>query len=128
VNGVELVVGCRLDRRFGPVALAGIGGLYAELLDDVQLALAPVDEEAAEQLFRRLRGAPLLRGLRGRPPVDLRAVAKALADLSRFAAAHPEVAEVEVNPLLATPAGALGLDARIVLSEDAGSVGNGARA
>jgi acyl-CoA synthetase (NDP forming) len=127
-DGVELVVGCRLDRRFGPVALAGIGGLYAELLGDVQLALAPVDEEAAEQLFRRLRGAPLLRGLRGRPPVDLRAAAKALADLSRFAAAHPEVAEVEVNPLLATPAGALGLDARIVLSEDAGSVGNGARA
>jgi acyl-CoA synthetase (NDP forming) len=117
-EGVELIVGCRRDPRFGPVALVGIGGLYAELLRDVQLALAPVDEAAAEGLLRRLRGAPLLLGFRGRPPVDLAAAARAVATLSRLAAAHPEIAEIEVNPLLVTPGGTLGLDARVVLGGD----------
>ncbi len=114
-EGIELLIGCRRDARFGPIALVGLGGLYAELLSDVQLALAPVDEATAERLLRRLRGAPLLLGLRGRPAVDLAAAGRAVAALSRFGAAHPEIAEVEVNPLLVTPGGVLGLDARIVL-------------
>jgi hypothetical protein len=63
-----------------------------------------------------LRAAPLLRGARGRPPVDVAAAARALVALSEVAAAHPEIAEIEVNPLLALPGGALGLDARIVLA------------
>ena len=63
-----------------------------------------------------LRGAPLLRSARGRPPVDVGAAAAALAALSRVAAAHPEISELEVNPLLALPGGVVGLDARIVLA------------
>jgi len=78
------------------------------------VALAPVDAETAEQLLRELRGAPLLLGARGRPPVDLRACAEAVAALSRVAAAHPEIAELEVNPLLALPDRAVALDARAV--------------
>jgi hypothetical protein len=113
--GVELIVGCRRDPRFGPLLLVGLGGIYAELLRDVAVALAPVEPEGAESLLRSLRGAPLLLGVRGRPPLDVRAAGAAAAALSRFAAAHPEVAEVEVNPLLVTPDGALGLDARLVL-------------
>jgi acyl-CoA synthetase (NDP forming) len=122
--GVELIVGCRRDPRFGPIALAGFGGLYAELLEDVAVALAPVAEDEAAKLFRSLRGAPLLEGARGRPAVDVPAAARALAALSRLAAERPEIAEVEINPLLATPEGALALDARVVLrekgAEDAG--------
>jgi acyl-CoA synthetase (NDP forming) len=114
--GLELIVGCRRDPRFGPVALAGIGGIYAELLADVQLALAPIDETTAERLLRGLRAAPLLAGFRGRPAVDVQAAARALATVSRLAAARPEIAELEVNPLLVTPAGALALDARVVLA------------
>jgi acyl-CoA synthetase (NDP forming) len=117
-EGVELILGCRWDPRFGPVALVGTGGVYAELLRDVQLALAPVDEAAAERLLRRLCAAPLLDGFRGRARVDVGAAARALAALSRLAAAHPELAEVEVNPLLVTPEGALGLDARVVVAGD----------
>ena len=64
------------------------------------LAQAPVDEAAAEELVRSLASAPLLTGVRGRPPLDVAAAARAVAALSRFAAAHPEVAAVEVNPLL----------------------------
>jgi acetate---CoA ligase (ADP-forming) len=113
-QGVELLVGTRWDARFGPVALVGLGGVFTEILRDVAVALAPVEEPVARDLLLSLRTAPLLRGARGRPAVDLDAAASAVAALSRVAAAHPEIAEIEVNPLLALPNGAVGLDARIV--------------
>ena len=97
--------------------VVGAGGIHAETLRDVAVALAPVDETAAEELIRSLASAPLLMGTRGRPPLDLAAAARAAAALSRFAAAHAEIAEVEVNPLLVRREGAIGLDARIALSD-----------
>ncbi len=118
-RGLELIVGAKRDPRFGPILLVGAGGLYAEVVKDVAVALAPVTEAAAEALFRSLRIAPLLDGARGRPAVDVAAAARAAAALSRIAAEHPEIAEVEINPLLALPDGALGLDARIVPGDDA---------
>ena len=113
-GGVELIVGARWDPRFGPLVLVGLGGVFTEALRDVRVALAPVDRSGAEELLRGLRGAPLLLGARGRPPVDLAGCADAVAALSRVAAAHPELAELEVNPLLAGPAGVLALDARAI--------------
>jgi acyl-CoA synthetase (NDP forming) len=118
-RGLELIVGARRDPRFGPVLLVGAGGLYAEIVKDVAVALAPVSEAGAEALFRSLRVAPLLGGARGKAAVDVAAAARAAAALSRVAAEHPEIAEIEINPLLALPDGALGLDARIVLDVDA---------
>ena len=115
-GGVELIVGCRRDPRFGPLVLVGLGGVYAELLRDVRLALAPAGAGELEALLLSLRGAGILTGARGRAAVDVRAAAEAAAALSRVAAAHPEIAEIEINPLLVTPGGAVGLDARIVLS------------
>ena len=113
--GFELLVGARRDPSFGPLVVVAAGGLHAELLRDVAVALAPVDETAAEQLVHSLVSAPLLTGARGRTPLDVAAAARAVAALSRFAAAHPEIAEVEINPLLVRRDGAVGLDARIVL-------------
>ena len=115
-EGVELLVGARWDRRFGPVVLVGLGGLYTEILRDVAVALAPVEEPEAERMLLSLRAAPLLGGARGRPPVATAAAAEAIVRLSHVAARHPEVAELEVNPLLVTADGALGLDARLVLA------------
>ena len=112
--GVELIAGARWDPRFGPIVLVGMGGTATEVLRDVQVALAPVDENEAAGMLGRLRTAALLGQHRGRPAVDVAAAARAVARLSAYAAAHPEIAELEVNPLLVTPSGATALDARIV--------------
>jgi hypothetical protein len=113
-DGLELLIGARWDPRFGPVVLVGTGGIYAEVLRDTTVALAPVTQAQARTMVDELRCAPLLRGARGRSPLDVAAAAAALAALSRVAATHPELAELEINPLLVLPAGALGLDARAV--------------
>ncbi len=115
-DAVELIVGCRRDRRFGPIVLVGLGGIFAEVMRDTEVALAPASAAELEELLLRLRGAAVLQGVRGRPPLDVRAAAEAAAALSRVASAHPEIAEIEINPLLVRPSGAVGLDARIVLA------------
>ncbi len=117
-DGVELIAGCIRDPRFGPIVLVGIGGIYAELLKDTAVALAPVDAPQAEELVRSLRGAAILEGARGRPPVDVPAAAEAVAALSQLAASRPDLAEIEINPLLVTSSGALVLDARVLSGEN----------
>lgn len=113
-GGVELIVGAQWDPRFGPTVLVGMGGTATEVLRDVTVALAPVDEAEATRMLRRLRTVALLDAHRGRAAVDVAAAARVVARLSQFAAAHPEVAELEINPLLVSPSGATALDARIV--------------
>ena len=115
-GGVELILGCRRDPRFGPLLLVGLGGVYTEVLGDTLIAFAPVCASEAESLLRALKGAPLLVGFRGKLPLCVEAAARAAALLSAFAAAHPEDEKVEVNPLLVTRDGAMALDARIVLA------------
>lgn len=116
-DAVELIIGVRHDRSFGPVVLVGIGGTEAELLSDTRCALAPVDEATARRLLLSLQMSPLLTGYRGRPEVDLGEAARLVALLSRFAAAHPEIAEIECNPVAVSPRGALALDARIITAQ-----------
>jgi acyl-CoA synthetase (NDP forming) len=113
-EGLELIVGAGRDPRFGPVAAVGLGGIYTEIFGDVAVGLAPLDVGEAERMLYSLRGAPLLAGARGRPPCDVRAAAKAAVALSRVAASHPAIAEIEINPLLVTPDGAVALDARVI--------------
>src|SRR4029077_11882109 len=89
-DGVELIVGARWDPRFGPTVLVGMGGTATEVLRDVQVALAPVDEDEAARMLGRLRTAPLLGEHRGRPAVDVAAAARAGARLAGEAPPHPE--------------------------------------
>ena len=114
-DGVELIVGSVRDPKFGSVVMVGLGGVFTEVLGDTACAIAPVSVDAARGLLLSLQGAPLLRGARGRAPVDLDALAEVVARVSRLAAAHPELVELELNPVLAAPAGVLALDARVVL-------------
>jgi acyl-CoA synthetase (NDP forming) len=119
-EGVEVIVGVRRDRRFGPIVVVGLGGVYAEIFRDAAVALAPIDEDEAEDLLRSLRGAPLLTGARGRPPLAVGAAARVAARLSQLAAAHPDLDEIEINPLLVRAGDALGLDALIIASARGG--------
>ena len=114
-DGVELIVGSVRDPKFGSVVMVGLGGVFTEVLGDTACAIAPVSVDAARGLLLSLQGAPLLRGARGRAPVDLDALAEVVARVSSLAAAHPELVELELNPVLAAPAGVLALDARVVL-------------
>ena len=115
-DGVEVIVGCVQDRRFGPVVMVGLGGVATEVLADTAVALAPVSPAGARRLLLSLRTAPLLLGARGREPVDLEALATVVARVAAVAAAHPELAELELNPVLAGASGAVALDARLVLA------------
>jgi acetate---CoA ligase (ADP-forming) len=115
-DGVEVIVGGRNDPRFGPLVMVGLGGVFAEVLADTAVALAPVSAGVAAHLVRGLRAAPILTGARGRRPVDVAALIQALVGVSEAVAAHPSLAELDVNPLIVSPSGALALDARIVPS------------
>lgn len=120
-KGVELIVGARRDPQFGPLVMVGIGGIYAEALDDVAVRLSPIDVEDALEMLGELRGAPLLDGVRGRRAVNRQALANLLMALGRAVEAHPEWLEVDLNPVVAGPSGALAVDALIVADpEDPG--------
>ena len=115
-GSVELIMGVRQDPSFGAVAVAGIGGVTAELLADTAVGLAPLTPERARRMLGSLRHAPLLTGWRGAEPVDLDAAAAALVAISVAGAEHPEYSDLEINPVLAHPGGAVALDAHGVLA------------
>ncbi len=104
-GAVEMVVGVTRDPIFGPVVMAGLGGVFVEVFRDVAFARCPVDEAKALAMIRTLRGFPLLDGARGRPRADVAALARAVVALSRFGAAAPRLLSAEINPLLVLPEG-----------------------
>lgn len=113
-EGVELIVAARMDPVFGPVVMVGLGGLFVEVMQDVAFRAAPIDEAEALAMIDGLKGRALLDGLRGRPKVDVAAAARALAALSRVAAANAgRFDTIEVNPLLVRAKGAVMLDALV---------------
>lgn len=114
--GVELILGTRRDSLFGPLVLVGLGGVTAELFDDVAIRLAPVDRHEAEAMLRELKCWPLLDGWRGTPKADVAAAAGAIAALSALAVANADAVDtLEINPLRVLPdgKGAVALDAVI---------------
>jgi acetate---CoA ligase (ADP-forming) len=118
-GGIEMIAGVRRDRRFGWVAIVGLGGVYAEVLNDVAVCLLPASATELERQVLELRCAPLLTGARGRPPLDVAALCRAAIALGTVIAARDDVDEVEINPLLVLPDGVLALDARVITSSRA---------
>ena len=116
IPGVELIVGLRRDPQFGPVVLVGLGGILAEVLDDVAIRLAPLDHASADAMLDDLRGAPVLRGARGRPAVNRDAIASMLVALAQLGVDRPDVLEVDLNPVMASATGAVAVDALGVVS------------
>ncbi|WP_345285159.1 acetate--CoA ligase family protein [Kitasatospora albolonga] len=118
--GLELLAGVVQDRVFGPLVVLGLGGTATEVLDDRVARLAPLTEADLTTMVTELRSAPLLLGRPGFPGVDLTAVGRTLAGLSRMATDLPEVAEADLNPLIASPDGLACVDARVRLRPAAG--------
>jgi acetate---CoA ligase (ADP-forming) len=112
-TGVELIVGVVNDPSFGPVLACGAGGITAELLDDVAVRITPLTDVDASEMLRSLRTFPLLDGYRGAARCDIAAIEDVLLRVSAMVEAHSEIVELDCNPLIATPDGALIIDARI---------------
>lgn len=117
--GHELLLGGLQDPQFGPVVMVGFGGVYVEVLRDTASRLAPVDPEDALAMLDELRLAPLLRGVRGGPSVDRESLAAVLSRFSVLVTHWPFLTEVEINPLVAGPQGAVAVDARATLQAEA---------
>ena len=115
-GGVEVLVGVVQEPVFGPLVVFGLGGVATEVLGDHAARLTPLTDADADDLIHRVHAAPLLLGHRGTPPVDTAALADVLLRVSRLADDLPEVAELDLNPVVATPAGAQAVDARIRVS------------
>jgi acyl-CoA synthetase (NDP forming) len=114
--GVELIAGVVQDRLFGPLVMLGMGGTTAELLGDRAFRILPVTDVDAAELIRSLRCSPLLFGYRGSPPVAADQLEELIVRLGRLAADVPELAEVDLNPVVVSPEGALVVDARVRLA------------
>ncbi len=114
--GREVLIGATRDPTFGPLVAFGMGGTDVELSRDLTFALAPLGPGEARGMLDRVAGAPLLRGWRGQPPVDREALTRLLNSVSNLLAENPEVSEVDLNPVVASPQGAVAVDVRILLA------------
>ncbi len=101
--GIELIVGGRRDAVFGPAVLVGLGGILAEVLDDVAVLLAPVTVDEVVARLDALRGAALLRGVRGAPGVAMRPLAEVVVAIGDLLVADPSIVEIDCNPVIAGP-------------------------
>ena len=114
-NGTELIVGAKNDPVFGAILLVGMGGVTAELYADRTLGLPPLNERLARRMIESLKSYPLLKGYRGRPLANLDKAIEVLMRFSYLVADHPEISELDINPLLVGPKDVIALDARVVV-------------
>jgi len=114
-DGVELILGIKKDPVFGTIMMVGMGGVGVELFGDRALGLPPLNERLARRMLESLKVWPLLNGYRGRPQVSVEKLIETLIKLSYLAADYPEIAELDINPLLVTPRDVTALDARVAL-------------
>jgi acetyltransferase len=117
-GGLEVILGGKRDRTFGPVVMLGLGGVFVEAFDDVVFRVAPISEVDAKDMIQEIRGKRLLEGFRGKPPLDRQALVKALISVSNILTENRTIAEVDVNPLLALEKGTVAVDARILVNRN----------
>ncbi|MGC8810939.1 MAG: acetate--CoA ligase family protein [bacterium] len=118
-GGRELIVGGRQDEQFGPVVLVGWGGVFVEIFGEFSVRVAPISRREAKEMIEELRGAAILRGLRGDKPSDIEAVTEVILRISQLLTDFPEIQEIDLNPLrvFAVPEGCLALDGRVILKK-----------
>lgn len=119
--GVEIIVGGVRDPSWGPCVMIGLGGILAEAISDTAIALAPIGEAEVAHMLNGLRSRKLLDGFRSQPACDLSAIASVAIAVGQMLQDHPEILEIEINPLRANEKGALALDGLIVLKNSGGA-------
>jgi succinyl-CoA synthetase beta subunit len=116
-QGTEVIVGGLRDDSFGPVVLVGLGGVFTEVFEDTSHRLAPIDTAEARTAIEELEAARLLQGYRGQPAADHAALAETVRTVGDCVVEHDAIAEIDVNPVLAGPDGAVALDGLVTLTE-----------
>lgn len=114
--GTEVIVGMTKDPQFGPVLMFGLGGVLVEVLKDVAFRIVPLAPRDAREMVREIKGFPLLQGYRGSEPADLAALEDLVLKVSDFVERHPEIDELDLNPVFAYRDGVVAVDARVILS------------
>ncbi len=116
----EIMIGMHRDPSFGPSVLFGLGGIFTEILQDVVFRVAPIRKSDAREMMRAIRSHKILDAVRGMPAVDAEVLSQALMAVSRIALDHPDIAEIDINPLIVRGAKPVAVDALVVLTEAQG--------
>jgi acetyl-CoA synthetase (ADP-forming) len=114
-QSTEVIVGAIKDPQFGQTLMFGLGGIFVELLKDVTFRVAPLTRDDAYEMVTKVKAYPLLTGYRNTPPTDLNAIIDVLLNTSKLVMDHPEIKELDLNPIMAYEKGAKTVDARIIL-------------
>ena len=117
--GVEVIIGMSKDPQFGPVLMFGLGGIFVEILKDVSFRIVPLLRRDAAEMIRDIKGFPVLQGYRGQPPSDITALENMILKVSEFVDKNSYIKEIDLNPVFARSDGAVAVDARVVLEEEA---------
>jgi succinyl-CoA synthetase beta subunit len=118
----EIIVGAIRDSQFGPSVMLGMGGIFAEVYEDVAFRVAPINRSQALKLIHELRGAKILEGIRGQPPADLDAIVTVLLNVSALIMEHSVISQLDLNPVIAYPDSACAVDTRIIMAKTSGGV------
>jgi len=111
-EGVEVILGGKRDPHFGPVVMFGLGGIHVEIYDDVTFRVAPLTQFDARSMIEEVKGARIFDGYRGQAPIDRESLIQALLSLSQLMVENPNIAELDINPLIVTREDAVAVDAR----------------
>ncbi len=117
-DGVEVIIGTKVDPQFGPVIMFGIGGILVEVVKDVSFRVLPISSKAPYKMMKEIKSYPILNGVRGRPPVDQEAIAQLLLKVSEIIEAYPQIQEMDLNPVIAHESGLTIVDVRIILKTE----------
>ena len=116
-KGVEVIIGVSRDPIFGPVLMFGLGGIFVEILKDVAFRSIPVSRQDAWDMINQIQAKQILEGARGEKAIDKESLVELLLTISRIIEAHPEIGELDLNPVIAYPEGYAVVDARIIVEQ-----------